>query len=196
MAKTFEFRRHSIKDGATSAMIGPRGYALARAVARRQLRGRGFTDYFVSGLWRTHQTLAAFAEGAGDFRLKYMPRVPPLYDPRADVLDLWAFCREAEKRGEDMAVAARKRDPAKFRLLCGEFAALFTDWAASMPEGCNALIIGHSPQIEMTAMGLFDEEVRGLSECEGVRIKLENFKMLEHRTPDLDPAGVRKALFP
>ena len=196
MAKTFEFRRHSIKDGPTSAMIGRQGCALARAVGARQLRGRKFTDYFVSGLFRTHQTLAAFAEGAGDFRLKYMPQVPPIYDPKADVLALWDHCRQAEKRGEDMVVAARTRDEARFDALCAGFAGLFTDWVATMPEGCDVLIVGHSPQIEMTALGLFDSDVRGLRECEGVRIKFENFKMLEYATSDLDPRRIREALFP
>lgn len=63
--KTIEFRRHSIKDGTGNYMIGPNGYAFARRVGERQLRDRGFTHFFVSTLWRTRQTLAAFAEGTG-----------------------------------------------------------------------------------------------------------------------------------
>lgn len=196
MAKTFEFRRHSIKDGPTSATIGPKGCALARAVGGRQLRGRGFSHFFVSGLWRTHQTLAAFAEGAGDFRLKYAPSVPPLYLLRADVLDLWAACRAAELRGEDMVAAALGRGPEEFRRLSAEFASLFTDWAATVPDGGVVLTVGHSPQLEMTAFGLVGAAMPGLRECEGFRLVLDPAPRLEHGTSDLDPSLVREALFP
>lgn len=64
--KIIECRRHSIKDGTGGYMVGPKGYAFARRVGEAHLRGRDFSHYYVSTLWRTHQTLAAFAEGAGD----------------------------------------------------------------------------------------------------------------------------------
>lgn len=101
-----EFRRHSIKDGPVPAMIGPMGCALAREVGRRQLRGWGFTAFYVSTYWRTHQTLAAFAEGAGVFVLKLMPEFLPLYVAWPEVKALWGACAAAEKRGR---ISSRRR---------------------------------------------------------------------------------------
>lgn len=197
MATTFEFRRHSIKDGPTSAAIGPNGYTFARAVGAAQLRGRAFSAFFASGFWRTQQTLAAYAEGAGDFRIKFTPQSPPIYVERSDVWELWRICREAEIRGEDMMAAALAYDGGFVRLLAFEVAALFASWASSFDAGARVLVVGHSPHMEILAFGLSGAVLPGLKECEGVRVTLEGDNAAVTRgTPDLDPAGIRAALFP
>ncbi|HTK04470.1 MAG TPA: histidine phosphatase family protein [Candidatus Eisenbacteria bacterium] len=196
MTATFEFRRHSIKDGPTSAMIGPKGYALARQIGAQQLRGRKFDAFFASGYWRTHQTLAAFAEGAGDFMLKITPPTPPLYIERDEIWDLWRVCRKAELAGEDMVNAALMHDTALFNGLGREYADLFMAWAATFHAGDRVLVVGHSPHMEIMACGLSGVIMPGLKECEGFRFTPDDVPVIEHGSPDLDPAAIRAAAFP
>ncbi len=197
MEKTFEFRRHSIKDGPTSATIGPKGYALARAVGAAQLRGKGFTDFFVSSFFRTHQTFAAFAEGAGDFMLKLAPAYPPIYVEREDAWALWRFCRGAEIRGEDMMAAALAHDRTLALGLGYEFVSRFVCWARDFADGANVLVVGHSPHLEMLAYALTGTLVPGLRECQGLRIIHDGTTFsLDATSPDLDPSPLRAALFP
>ncbi len=172
--KKFEFRRHSIKDGPTSAMIGPKGYDLAREVGRQQLRGRGFTHFFASAYFRTHQTLAAFAEGAGDFRLKYTPEMPPIYVSSPKIEEMWRVCAAAEKRGEDMFQAAWMYDPFLFDATGEEMLRLFVAWQkSSFPDEANVLIVGHSPGLEFLLSALINGNVSGFKPCQGFRLTVE-----------------------
>jgi phosphohistidine phosphatase SixA len=204
MAKTFEFRRHSIKDGPTRAMVGPKGYALARAVGAAQLRGRGFNAFFVSSFFRTHQTFAAFAEGAADFVLKHAPSMPPIYLEREDVWEMWRACADAEKRGIDLVHAAVQHDAALVKAFCTDVAALFLAWAATLDDGTNALVLGHSPHLEFLYCGLANETagahfggIHGLKECQGFRVSLDgDRRALDRFAPDLDPSVIRGVLFP
>lgn len=135
--KTIEFRRHSIKDGTGGYMIGPQGYAFARRVGEAQLRGRGFRHFFVSSLWRTHQTLAAFAEGAGDFDLKRVPEFDPFFlaaEPEEDAIMLWrGACHIAELAGQDMMSAALEHEKARVE----KIAAIMGSGSSRMRTGCN-----------------------------------------------------------
>jgi phosphohistidine phosphatase SixA len=198
MAKTFEFRRHSIKDGPTAASIGPKGYALAREVGRQQLRGKAFTHYFISTFWRTQQTIAAFAEGAGDFAIKIGPVMPPIYVEDEEAWEVWGVCGRAEKRGEDMNVYAYSYDDALYRRLSQKFVTLFHAWAAGFPDGSHALVLGHSPHLEMLAYGLNGGQLTsGLKECQGIRVTVDGDACaVDCAAPDLDPSGIRAALFP
>lgn len=192
-----EFRRHSIKDGPVPAMIGPKGYALAREVGRLQLQGRRFDAFYVSTYWRTHQTLAAFAEGAGDFVLKLMPQILPLYVAWPEVKALWGACAEAEKRGEDLVAAAFANDPLLVRRASEEFSGLFEAWAAGLDPDARVLVVGHSPHLEIMAYGLTGAVMPGLKECQGFRVRSAgDVPSVEASSPDLDPAGIRAALFP
>lgn len=192
-----EFRRHSIKDGPVPAMIGPSGYALAREVGRRQLRGRGFTAFYASTYWRTHQTLAAFAEGAGDFVLPRMPEILPLYVAWPEVKALWGACAEAERRGEDLVAAAFANDPLLVRRAAEEFSGLFEAWVAGLGADARVLVVGHSPHVEITAYGLTGVVMPGLKECQGVRVRTDGeTHVIDRLSPDLDPAAIRASLFP
>ncbi len=198
MAKrTFEFRRHSIKDGPGGDVIGPRGYALARSIAGQDLRGRDFGGFFVSSYWRTVQTMAAFAEGAGDFALKFQPDPAPIYLDWPELRPLWRACRQAELRGEDLLQAALQHDAALTRRAAAAVADRFRQWACSVDDGRNYLVVGHSPYLEMLVLGLFGLTLASLRECRGFRVAFDGRVFeLEDGAPDADPAARRAKLFP
>lgn len=199
--RTFEFRRHSIKDGPTGQMLGPKGYRLGRAVGERQLRGRGFTHFFCSDRWRTHQTLAAFDEGAGDFRLKRAPTVAPLYagTNRDDVKEMFHACHEAEKRGGKILETALDGWPDLCRELGFMAKDAFLAWNEQLPPDATILVVGHSPTMELLAMA-DGREVPSLKECQGFRLEVEDIGRKEWRirhdftSEDLDPSAIRAEL--
>ena len=196
MSTVFEFRRHSIKDGPERGMIGPRGWALAREVGRRQLRGRGFTRFFGSTLWRTHQTLAAFDEGAGDFRFKQTPKHAGFYAELPGLLELWKACSDAAKRGEDMVRTALAVDRALAERCAEECAIRFEAWRmVEIEDGARVLVVGHSPNMELLALGLTGLVAPGLAECQGFRLVLDGDDVrLDTSAPDLDPSVIRLEL--
>jgi broad specificity phosphatase PhoE len=197
MSKEFEFRRHSIKDGPKGHSIGPKGYQLARAVGERQLRGRGFTHFFSSTYWRTVQTMAAFAEGAGDFAMTAAPPFSPIYLLGDGVREMWHVCRQAELQGQDMVGAAFTKDDAMARMIAADCADLFRTWAAGLDDGTKALVVGHSPSLELMLHGLTGVRIAGLAECQGFRIIVADDEVsCLHGTPDLDPSEIRSALAP
>jgi len=196
MSIVFEFRRHSIKDGPARGMIGPRGWRLAREVGRRQLRGKGFTHFFGSTLWRTHQTLAAFDEGAGDFRFKRTPEHAAFYVDLPGLMELWKACADGAKRGIDMLQTALTRDPELADRTAKACAGKFRAWLPSFPDGARALIVGHSPNMELLALGVTGIIMPGLSECQGFRLTVDGGSArLEYGSPDHDPSGIRQELF-
>ncbi len=197
--KIFEFRRHSIKDGPTSAMIGPRGYALARAVGEQQLRGRGFTHFFASTYFRTHQTLSAFTEGAGDFRLKFIPEHAPIYVNSVEIQNMLDVCAKAEKRGEDMMQTALAHDPDLVQRTSMNMVNQFLLWSGNFPDPMNALIVGHSPSLEFLVYGFKEMAIPGLKECRGFRIEMDQARRsleVDIYAHDLDPSAIRAMLFP
>lgn len=199
----FEFRRHSIKDGATPHLVGPKGHRLARAVGERQLRGRGFTGFFASGLFRTHQTMVGFGEGAGDFvLLKRLQSAPINLDDERSM----AFYRgisKAEGRGEDLFQAAFAFDREWTEHMAREMARIFREkWLPEFKDGDKVLVVNHSPSMEIFLFGMVPGLIiPGMKECEGFRLFVERDGTVDdvHRTtdhPDLDPAGIRRELFP
>ncbi len=196
MSIVFEFRRHSIKDGPARGMIGPRGWSFAREVGRRQLRGKGFTHFFGSTLWRTHQTLAAFDEGAGDFHCKWTPEHAGFYVELPGLMELWKACAIGAKRGIDMMQTALTHDPELADRAAKACAAKFGEWLPSFPDGAHVLVVGHSPNMELLALGLTGLVMPGLSECRGFRLTLGgDGTRLDFDAPGLDPSGIRHELF-
>jgi len=195
--KTFEFRRHSIKDGPGGNAIGPHGYALARLIGSQELRGRDFNGFFTSTYWRTVQTMAAFAEGAEDFVLKFQPELAPIYLEWPGLKPLWHACHLAEMRGEDMLQTALHHDEALTRRAAEAVADRFKQWACSLDDGMRCLIVGHSPYLEMLVLGLFGLELPGLKECRGFRIVFDGRVFeLETGTSETDPQRRQAKLFP
>lgn len=195
MSIDIEFRRHSIKDGPNPQMIGPNGYRLARAVGEQQLRGRGFTHFFASTYWRTHQTLAAFAEGAGDFNLKFAPEPAPIYLMTDEVRLMWKACRIAELQGQDMIEAAFIFDKKSAWNIARRTAELFAAWAKDLPDGTKALVVGHSPSLELMWLGFEGIKMAGLQECAGFRFEMfADQWVCHHEDKRLDPSEIRRSL--
>lgn len=194
MSREIECRRHSIK---LRGRIGPDGHAFARAVGARQLRGRGFTAFYASHLWRTHQTLAAFDEGAGDFALYFTPVPYEFFLDWPELRDLWQGCHAASKRGEDMLLAAFSLDRKLSEHAAKEGARKFRQWVARLPEDAKVLLVGHSPYLELVLYGLTGHVIPALKECQGFRIHEENGTFrADWESPDLNPADIRRELFP
>ncbi len=194
--KTFEFRRHSIKDGTGNYMIGPAGYAFARKVGEHQLRGKDFTHFYVSGLFRTQQTLAAFAEGAGDFDTKQSPETDPVFlvsKANEDNIVLWhGVCAAAEATGEDMMFASLRYEKDRVDALADTVAQTFHAWAETMPDDANVLVVGHSPLMEFIPYGLNRTVLSGLRECSGFRIVLGGKEIqIDNQAEDLNAQTLR-----
>lgn len=195
METIFEFRRHSVKDGPDAKMIGPMGYRLAREVGRRQLRGRGFSHFFASPIYRTHQTLAAFAEGAGDFRLIQTPSNAPIYAPHPDTGRIYATCWAAEQRGEDLVAAALAAHYDLVATLAETAADIFETWCRVLPRGARVLVIGHSPEMEFLPLGLKSVRLASLRFCQGFRIGWDGQTYrIDALAPDLDPSGIHREI--
>lgn len=169
---TLELRRHSVKDGVGGYAIGPRGYDLARQVGV-ELRGRNFTHFFVSPLWRTQQTLAAMAEGAEDFDLQFGPFLfpPHVRATEHDGMALWGgVCKEAEQEGEDMYAAVRQVAPQVVLDIARDGGRLFREWAEALPHNASVLVIGHSPYLEMIVEDVTGIALRAFAPCEGATL--------------------------
>ncbi|HSD12812.1 MAG TPA: hypothetical protein VLC10_04600, partial [Patescibacteria group bacterium] len=132
-----------------------------------------------------------------DFVLKLMPEILPLYVAWPEVKALWGACAAAEKRGEDLVAAAFANDPLLVRRASEEFSGLYEAWADGFADDARALVVGHSPHLEIMAYGLTGDVMPGLKECQGFRIRTEDGRhVIDRLSPDLDPSAVRASLFP
>lgn len=192
-----QFRRHSIKDGATPHTIGAQGFELARTVGRLQLRGRGFNHYAISELWRTGQTFAGLDEGAGDFNLKRAPLIAPfnLRDKRA--LAIFSGIRPADQAGEDLFQAARNLDNPTVEFMAAKLARTFRHWIKRFKPGDRILVINHSPSSEILAYGLTGTTMPSLRECEGFELALDGKEFqLRYGSAELDSTVAFAAMQP
>lgn len=180
--KIIELRRHSIKIGPGDTDLSEQGERLARKVGNESLRGKGFTHLFVSTLARTTATLIAFREGAGDF-----PDIEPvIFVPHVDVgetdecMKLWqGSCHGAEQRGEDMLVCTLRDEGDLSRKIAGLAAESFKAWAKELPDECHALVVGHSPFLELIILSLFGRQIKQFQPCEGCIIRMDGPLHLE-----------------
>jgi len=171
--KRIELYRHSIKTQPGNADLSPDGVTLAEKIGEG-LRGKAFTHLFVSSLKRTQDTMDAFARAAGDF-----PHVPyAVFLPHTSVsntqegLSLWSgACNRAEHRGEDKMRAALKEEPEIAQRVAKEGAESFRRFVEQLPDGACALVVDHSPFLELVVYGLFDVVMKQLGFCEGFVIE-------------------------
>jgi hypothetical protein len=69
-----------------------------------------------------------------------------------------------------MLDAALNEAPQVAASIAQKGAAAFKKWLGELPEGAKALVIGHSPFLELIAYGLFDQKIKALAPCEGFQI--------------------------
>ncbi len=199
---TFEFRRHSIKDGDKMGTVGSLGKLFARAVGQEFLIGKQFDNFFVSAVPRTMQTLEAFAEGARWTDVERKASVAPLYVLSPGLQQMWNICHKAEKAGDDMVAAAFAFDADLAEETSATVVQLFKEWVLSLPRDARVLVVGHSPHLELLVYGLTRVRLAGLKECQGFRIRTSVLaddvsvnSLIETLTDDLDPSDLRRELF-
>jgi phosphohistidine phosphatase SixA len=169
----FEFRRHSLKDAPGGKRIGPVGMKLAREIGARELRGRGFTHFYASPRWRTHQTLAGFDEGAGDFhRLTNTPPKAPFYSEHPDLRACYPIWHAAEAAGGDMVKVALTAHASIAHWVAELEADLFRTWVCAHQPGDRVLVVGHSPEMELLVYGLLKTQIRQLACGQGFQLRV------------------------
>lgn len=164
--------RHSTKANTGDSDLSTEGVELARKIGKTKLRGKGFTDLYVSPLSRSGETMKFLMEGARDFP-EQEPKIFPPHSVSAtpDGMALWeGVCHEAEKVSEDMMQAAVKQDAVRAEKIAKDGAAAFRNWIATLPENSNVLVVHHSPFLELIAYGLFEKILPQLQSCEGFKI--------------------------
>ena len=162
MTSTIEIRRHALKgSGASKDMLSPEGYEQARQIGMDNMRDKGFTHILVSPYFRTAQTAAAMAEGAGDFTASKLSVSSALISERMEewmvyhkehgatlIPDHPLIVEEANRMRKDLQ-----------------------ELLASLPDGSHLLCVGHTPFLECLIFGLTDKVIAPLTECEGVEIE-------------------------
>ncbi|MDD5726701.1 MAG: phosphoglycerate mutase family protein [Patescibacteria group bacterium] len=165
--KKIEIRRHALNDsGLREGMLSPEGIKQARGVGAEQMRGQGYTHIAVSELFRTSQTAAAMAEGAGDFTASSLVVLPALFTKRLD--ELAAYIKEHGSVVKPDHPVIKKES----LRMAEEFAA----HVENLPQDANLLAIGHSPLIEIMVYGLTGKIIAPLKECEKFELNDTQFK--------------------
>lgn len=168
--KRIQFCRHSIKQGPGDTDLSDAGIRLAQRIGSSFLRGKNFSQVFTSSLKRTRDTAVEFMRGAGDFPQLSLQVFPPGADAGGteEAMNLWGgVCNEAEHAGQDMLQAALQKEGKVAHEIAEMSAASFKKWIASLPDGANVLVVGHSPFLELMVYGLFGIVLPQLLYCEG-----------------------------
>lgn len=161
---TVEIRRHALKGtGAMKDMLSPEGYEQARQVGMDNMRDKGFTHIVTSPYFRTAQTAAAMAEGAGDFTSATFTVSPALFTGRMD--EWMAYHKE-------FGVVV-KPESSLIEEEAGRMANDLKDMVDALPDGSHLLLVGHTPFVETLIYGLTGKVIDPLAECEGVEIEVE-----------------------
>ncbi len=161
---TVEIRRHALKGtGVMKDMLSPEGYEQARQVGMDNMRDKGFTHIAVSPYFRTAQTAAAMAEGAGDFTAATFAVSPALFTDR---LDEWMVYHK-----EHGAVV--KPESSLIEEEAERMANDLKNLVNALPDGSHLLCVGHTPFVETLIYGLTGKVIDPLSECEGVEVEAE-----------------------
>ncbi len=171
--KKVELYRHSIKLGHGDCDLSPEGIEKAMAMGRELLRGKGYTHLYVSPLIRTTETINAFALGAGDFPDVTLQEFPPhvTVSTSQEAMRLWTgVCHRAEAHGTDMLQAVLEQEAEVGQVVAAEAAKAFVLWLKDLPEEAHALVVGHSPFLELMIYGLFNKQLTQFQPCDGACI--------------------------
>jgi broad specificity phosphatase PhoE len=160
VGREIELRRHTDADG---DVLTAEGVAAALETGAR-LRG-GYQLAVSSGAQRATQTLACFLAALGQHVPGGVVVEPGL---RSQVEDRWraAF----QKAGSGALGALREADPELVAEDSERLGAALRRVLDGLPEGGNALVVGHSPTSEAAVLGLTGEIVAPLAKGAGVRV--------------------------
>jgi hypothetical protein len=156
--------------------LSKEGFEEARRVGET-MRGREFTHLVLTPYFLTAQTAAAFSEGAGDFTIRDVMIEPSLLgdDDRVRGWFEATAAARAEFGEENDGVEFVKRvRPDFFRFEFLRLQAVMMVFLNRLPEGCNALVVGHSPQTDCAIYGFSGRVIGRLRECEGVALTLRD----------------------
>lgn len=173
--KRLEFRRHGLKGtGIYSEVLSLEGLEQARKIGE-SMNGRGFTHIVLTPFFRTAQTAAAFAEGAGDFKAAEMLIEPALSGPRYnDWVVATRVTRERFGPGKESLENIRKVLPDLVESETLRLWPAITSLIDRLPNGCNVLVVGHLHIIECTILCLTGKVFGPLKECEGVVLTVKD----------------------
>lgn len=162
-------RRHSVKGtGVLKDMLAQEGIDKARRVGAEQMRGRGFTGVFVSPMIRTAQTAMAFIEGAGDVTIGECGfRVMPLLG-NATMAE-WI----ARSGGRGNLVEIEANDPEFIQGVEVALRGTYRQIINLTPEGGHALVVTHTPCLELAVRALTGQTIGSMKECEGVLLRID-----------------------
>ncbi|MGH2752142.1 MAG: histidine phosphatase family protein [Actinomycetota bacterium] len=164
MTRSVELRRHTAADG---DVLTPEGVRDALGVGSR-LRDE-YDSAISSGAQRATQTLACFLAGSN---AKVTGGVVVDARFRSDVEDRWKAAYQAAGAGdiESFRRVAPDLVAEESEILGGALEDAF----ANLPEGGSALVVGHSPMLEVALYGLTGEIIEPLSKGAGVLVSEED----------------------
>lgn len=149
--------RHAEKGGAApfKDMLSPKGIGDARAYGENTLRGMQHTHIAVTGWLRTAQTAMGAIEGAGDVVVPHLDQIELIArDPAsAEFKDIVAAMKATGKEKpsiDDFMSAA----PAYVNDAADMFGGRLGSYLLGLPDGAHALVVGHSPIIELALHSL------------------------------------------
>lgn len=171
-----EVRRHCPKDLVRKEMISAAGLDKGRLVGAQHMRGKGYGLIVVSPVPRTMQSAMAMIEGAGDVVLdEGTVRIMKLLG-QATLAD-WI----ARSRGTGRLEVLEEADPDWVAAREVDLSAIYHEIVRLTPRGGRALVVTHTPPLELTIRALTGETIRGFKECEGVLLRAEgpNVRVIE-----------------
>ena len=163
-----ELRRHSVRAPGSDC-LSPEGIALAKMVGGLCCQGKGYTLIAGTTLFRTAQTAAALAEGAGDFSVTELRQFR--------TLNTWRDWQSYFKENDCVIVPEEPLIKAESRRMALDL----IDELDGLPDSTHLLAIGHTPLIECLIFGLFNRVTPPLRELDGVIIEYEGgeFRFIE-----------------
>jgi phosphohistidine phosphatase SixA len=180
---TIRLLRHAKKAAKPFGhMLAPEGMDAARKLGN-QFRESGFstaiTHIGVTRWTRTFQTAAALLEGAGNINVAEFERVDLIGNEAApEYIDVDAALKQAlEITRDDYSLPALLTHAADYVPRGAEaFGSRLAAWASNLPDGAVALLVGHSPIIELATFHVTQRAaiVSGLPELGWVDIEIAN----------------------
>ena len=160
VGKEIELRRHTDADG---DVLTAEGVAAALEIGAR-LRG-GYELAVSTGAQRATQTLACFLAALGEHVPGGVVVEPGL---QSQVEDRWRAAYQ--KAGSGALDALREADPELVADDSERLGAALRRVLDRLPDGGNALVVGHSPTNEAAVLDLTGEIVAPLAKGAGIRV--------------------------